>query len=461
MKYMIHMAGWLVVTVGCLWLWSGIPVQAAEFQSADIYTLPADAVVTEDLFVVGNEIIIEGTVEGDLFAAGSTIVIRGDVQGSAYLAAYAVVIQGSADGTRGRVQGDLLGAAYSLILDGTIGEDIRAAVGGMLGPNIPIPYAGDAANSASMEEFLPRLHEGLVVTSRARIGGEILAATNLTTLEGHVERDVMLATEQYMQADTSHIGGNLRVEGGSQVNVQGSVQGDLDITAQSVTLSPNLTVGGSTRYTAAAAAATPPGNAVFTPLQANPTDDGPSWQDWLLRTVLIVVGFTLLLVLFRVVRSRSAEPPRHHLGMVLVWGILSLFLMPIALILLPAVTGLFLGVGQAFVVAGVIGAGWAALWIFSPLLAGRRLGTWLRAGLPGETPTFGAELLGVVLVILLVRLSSLPTLGLDLLQNLLQALGWIVFSLCYLVAAGSLIQGWSAARRTLRQPESESNRVPA
>ncbi len=465
MKYMLQLTGWLVTASLCLWLMLATPVQAAQFEVADIFVLPADAVVEEDLFVTGREVIIQGTVKGDLFAAASTVLIQGEILGTAYIAAYAAVVQGANGAERGIVHSDLMSATYSLIVDGEVGQDIRSLTGGTGSQNTAFPSPIDR-DSTSLKEYLPRIEEGLVLTSRAQVHGDVLATGGIVTVEGMVARDLHAFTDQYAQKNTATIGGDLWIESG-QTDLEGNVEGNLNVNAQDIFFGTTLDVGGETHYTTTEQSAEAPASSVFTLLRESPDETQKEWREWLIRTVLVVAGFGLLLGLSRLL-SRSRQPQRvgttgQHLGTALVWGILSLFIVPMAIILIPVLTGLFLGIGNATVVAGLIMAVWSAIWVFSPLVSGRNLGLLLRNPLPGENPSFSDELLGVVLVVLAVRLATLPSVGITGVQGVVNALGWIAFSLSYLVAMGSLVQGWSRGRtqQLATDPGGESSRVTA
>ena len=39
--------------------------------------IPAGVVIEDDVFIVGNNVVVEGTVTGDLFAAGEEVVTSG------------------------------------------------------------------------------------------------------------------------------------------------------------------------------------------------------------------------------------------------------------------------------------------------------------------------------------------------------------------------------------------------
>ena len=67
---------------------------ASAFEFIENGDLPAGEVVDDDLFIVGDNIIVDGTVNGDLFAFGGTVVINGDVHGSLVTSAQTVTING-------------------------------------------------------------------------------------------------------------------------------------------------------------------------------------------------------------------------------------------------------------------------------------------------------------------------------------------------------------------------------
>ena len=72
------------------------PAHAVEFLTdGDMVRIGADETIDGDLFIVGQQIIVEGTVNGDLFVFGRTIRIRGIVNGSVNaVAATSLLIEG-------------------------------------------------------------------------------------------------------------------------------------------------------------------------------------------------------------------------------------------------------------------------------------------------------------------------------------------------------------------------------
>ena len=73
----------------------------ADFQTQELYRLPAGETVEGDLYVWAQQVVIDGTVNGDLVAAAGYIEINGDIAE------------------------DLLAAAAGIVLNGTVGDDAR------------------------------------------------------------------------------------------------------------------------------------------------------------------------------------------------------------------------------------------------------------------------------------------------------------------------------------------------
>ena len=86
----IAVAGALVMVL----LFSGTAL-AAQVTDGNPYILPRGEVVNDDLYVTGNQVIINGDVEGDLVVAAGYVEINGVVNGDVLAAGGAVVIAGA------------------------------------------------------------------------------------------------------------------------------------------------------------------------------------------------------------------------------------------------------------------------------------------------------------------------------------------------------------------------------
>ncbi len=84
------------------------------FAEENIYTgtIPTSEVISNDIIIYGNNVIVNGTVEGDVFAAGRTVTINGSVGGSLFAAAEKVTING-----------DVAGSVYSAAVNIEFGSE--------------------------------------------------------------------------------------------------------------------------------------------------------------------------------------------------------------------------------------------------------------------------------------------------------------------------------------------------
>jgi len=207
---------WLVTFALVLVISFGFVGTARAVEFIENEDLPAGEVVDDDLFIVGDNVIINGTVNGDLIAFGQTIEINGVVNGSLVTGGQFIEINGEVAGsvysgctaatvgssaTIGRniffggfslniedgaqVGRDLAFGGYQAILDGEIGRDIYAGAGAL---EINGTVAGDIVAEVgdpdeSMQtmpffSFMPpgtpaMVQTGLRISDSAEIGGEV------------------------------------------------------------------------------------------------------------------------------------------------------------------------------------------------------------------------------------------------------------------------------------------------
>ena len=165
--------------------------EAAQFYFKS-YTLSQNETVNEDIYVVGEEVRIDGVVDGDLIVFGDTIQVNGTITGDMYLIASKVDVNANiyantfifANNTtiEGLItentyiastfltySGDTQGDMFSLFLEGTlkgsVGDDLRAV--GMRS-NIDSVVRGDLVLMTDQE-----------TTNEENITGEIYDGTRL------------------------------------------------------------------------------------------------------------------------------------------------------------------------------------------------------------------------------------------------------------------------------------------
>ncbi len=174
-------------------LFVSIPITAgaALFEAGETYTLKADAVVSENLYVGGGDLSIGGTVAGDAIGAGGTIVVSGNIRDDAMLAGGNITMLGTVGGDAriaggtvivgNTTGGDLIVAGGSVkVLDGaTVGKNLVLAGGN-------VSFAGNAASDARFAggrvtitgviegDVLVDAEEALVLDDSARITGSLV-----------------------------------------------------------------------------------------------------------------------------------------------------------------------------------------------------------------------------------------------------------------------------------------------
>ncbi len=175
----------------------------------------ADEVIDDDLFITGENVKINGTINGDLIATGGTVTVNGTVKGSLVAGAQAITINGTVEGSvysgastltlgeeasigrnffyggfnlttePGSMVGrDLLVGAYQALLSGEVGRDVKAGVGalelnGKVGGDVTAEVDASDGDSSSMPSFggppgvdtiVPA---GIRISEDAEIGGKL------------------------------------------------------------------------------------------------------------------------------------------------------------------------------------------------------------------------------------------------------------------------------------------------
>ncbi|MGB2965680.1 MAG: polymer-forming cytoskeletal protein [Anaerolineales bacterium] len=200
----------LVLTLGF-----GVTTTAKAVEFDEDGYVGSDEVIDDDLFIGGDTVEINGTVNGDVFAVGSVIKVNGTVNGSLAIGGQSVQVNGVVDGSVysgsstltlgpeakiGRnlyyggfnlsaepgsiVEKDLLVGAYQALLAGQVGRDVRAGVGaleidGYVGNDVRADVGATAEGQQAyflsgppgVETIVP---SGIRVSEDAEIGGSLL-----------------------------------------------------------------------------------------------------------------------------------------------------------------------------------------------------------------------------------------------------------------------------------------------
>ncbi len=189
---------------------------AQAFEFIENEDLPAGEVVDDDLFIFGDNVVVDGTVNGDLFAFGQNVVINGTVNGSLVTGGQFTEVNGEvvgsvyngsnamtigADAVVGRnlyfggfslnvedgakIGRDMAVGGYQVILNGEIGRDLYAGAGaleinGVIGGDVNAEVGGPDESMGSMPffPFMPpgtpaTVSPGLRISDSAEIGGKV------------------------------------------------------------------------------------------------------------------------------------------------------------------------------------------------------------------------------------------------------------------------------------------------
>ncbi|NKQ36497.1 MAG: hypothetical protein HF973_12870 [Chloroflexi bacterium] len=191
-------------------------VFAQESRGGDTVVIEAGEVIPDDLYVAGERIIINGTIEGDLVAMGQDVIINGTVEGDVLAMAQSVSIQGQvgddvramaflvALGREGVVGDDLVGGGYSLetavgsqvnggiaffgfqaLLDGDVAGDVRFAgnsleINGAVGGDVNATVGSEQDTGPSPFQFMPQMPKTAVIPPGLTVGKEADIKGNLT-----------------------------------------------------------------------------------------------------------------------------------------------------------------------------------------------------------------------------------------------------------------------------------------
>lgn len=198
-------------------------VEAAEFRSGVEVLIGSDEVLDEDVYIIANRVIVDGTINGDLLAAGQSIAINGAVNGDLIVAGRTLAISGN-------VEDDVRAAGAELQFSSSIGEDLIAA-----------GYQIEIKSNAVIGEDLVAGSDTLIVSGDVK--GSLDLNVREATIEGAVGGDVQaIVEEQLILSPQSRIDGTLNYTSESDVTMQ---QGAV-VLGQVTQQPPEIEIFGST-----------------------------------------------------------------------------------------------------------------------------------------------------------------------------------------------------------------------
>lgn len=141
---------------------------SAAFGFGETYRLAADQALPKDLYVIANEIVIEGAVEGDLAVIGRRVLITGTIKGNTNVLAARIELNGQMDGlirTIGAAQVTPLGTTSAPISQGATLPARYVPAGLRAQPTLPPQVAAERS---------PLMATALLVLGFALLGATLL-----------------------------------------------------------------------------------------------------------------------------------------------------------------------------------------------------------------------------------------------------------------------------------------------
>jgi hypothetical protein len=209
---------------------------AAEVRSGDAVTIGPTEVVSDDLYVFGSNLVIQGTVNGDVVAAGSSVTIAGHVTGSVMAAGSTLAVSGPVDGNV-RLVGNLI--------------------------TVSAPVGGDALMAGSI----------LTVNAPGSVGRDVLAGGNAINLQAPIGRNVSAS--------------------GNSLTVGSTIGGKVNANVTDLVLGDGAAVQGPVSYVSGHDATIAAGASVPTAMQRTPpaTRVANPWEIGGIDTLALIRGF--------------------------------------------------------------------------------------------------------------------------------------------------------------------------
>jgi cytoskeletal protein CcmA (bactofilin family) len=247
-------------------------VQAAG--SDDDGTIGPDEVIYDDVFLNGDNVVMDGTVNGALFAAGNTVTINGTVNGDAILMGSNIIISESA-----LINGNLLVGGQSIQLNGEVTGSVAA------GSSTLIMSSGSVARNVYYGGF------SLEMEPEARVGIDVFSGVYQAMLKGIIGRDANIAAGA-VEIDGS-IARNANINMGQANSEETPGEGYMPFTPMGITrviepglrVSESASIGGKLTYTYSLnqgenISSQPAGGIVFqTPIPEENKEPGVSFKE--------------------------------------------------------------------------------------------------------------------------------------------------------------------------------------
>ena len=186
------------------------PVLAFEGRSGDSVIVASGEVIDDDLYVSGNAVTINGTVNGDVWAMGNDVTINGEINGNLVAAGNNLEVNGDISHSA-RIAGN------ALYIRGNVGADVLA-----FGSNLTVSSAASIGNDLVVGAAQADIN--------APIGGDIIGGGGVVILSSTVGGNVHITVDDFTLLPTADIVGNLVYVSENAADIQAGAKVEGSIT---------------------------------------------------------------------------------------------------------------------------------------------------------------------------------------------------------------------------------------
>src|SRR5258707_1412718 len=172
---------------------------ATEFRKGQNAEVTSSEVIKSDIFLSGDRLSVDGTVEGDVYAFGRSLDVTGHVLGDVIVFAHDVRVTGQVDG-------NVRSFANNLNVSGTISRSLTSVC-----EELTLDKNGKVNRSVTSfaDRFLLDGH----------IGHDVLAFNQRLDLRGQVQGDIRLRADVFTIESSAQVGGPIHYEGSKPPDV--------------------------------------------------------------------------------------------------------------------------------------------------------------------------------------------------------------------------------------------------
>ena len=166
---------------------------ATEFRKGQNAEVTSSEVIKSDVFLSGDRLSVDGTVEGDVYAFGRSLDVTGHVLGDVIVFAHDVRVTGQVDG-------NVRSFTNNLNVSGTISRSLTSVC-----EELTLDKNGKVNRSVTSfaDRFLLDGH----------IGHDVLAFNQRLDLRGQVQGDIRLRADVFTIESTAQVGGPIHFKG--------------------------------------------------------------------------------------------------------------------------------------------------------------------------------------------------------------------------------------------------------